>query len=434
MSEKFLSISELNSYIKEVINAGFPQTLWICGEIQGYDRNKDKRHVFFDLVEKDSASNDVKARIGAVIFERRKLHIENILRQSENAFQLKDDIEVKLACRIDFYEPHGAMRLTVESIDPVYTLGKIAQQRQRLITKLKGEGVFEKNKQKDLAVVPLNIGLITSDDSAAFNDFISELNRSGFGFQIHLRNTLMQGKNAEADIIVALDKLAKIKNLDAVVITRGGGSISDLSCFDSEKIAYRVAEYHIPVLSGIGHEINTTITDLTACFYAKTPTAIAQYLSERVASFLDTLDRSEQKVQEGAENLITLRKNQLKDLTYSLKSSSYEFFKNQNEWLVRMKEVFTSRPVQVLKESKGRLNQNQLRLIQLASAMLRNQKQNVLGIEKVVAMVDPKKTLQRGFSITRKKGGGLIKNNGEVMSGDMIETELLDGKVLSKVS
>src|SRR4051812_12225582 len=117
-----LSVSELNTLIKDVVNMGFPNAVWVCGEIQGFDRNKDKKHVFFDLCEKDAVSQDIVARIGLVIFSGKKIFIEEVLQQTPNAFELKDDIEVKFLCRVDFYPPHGAMRLIVESIDPIYTL------------------------------------------------------------------------------------------------------------------------------------------------------------------------------------------------------------------------------------------------------------------------------------------------------------------------
>ena len=163
MNKEFLTVSELNILIKDVLNYGFPNAVWICGEIQGFDRNRDKKHIFFELCEKDPASKDITARIGLVIFAGRKNYIDEILKSSENAFQLKDDIEVKFLCRVDFYPPHGAVRLTVESIDPVYTLGKIAQERQKLIALLKQKGTLEKNKSLALPLVPLNIGLITSE-------------------------------------------------------------------------------------------------------------------------------------------------------------------------------------------------------------------------------------------------------------------------------
>lgn len=165
---------------------GFPVGVWVCGEIQGYNRNRDKAHVFFELCEKDSISKDILARIGLVIFSGRKTHIEHMLKSAENAFSLKDDIEVKFLCKVDFYPPHGAVRLIVESIDPIYTLGKIAQEKQRLIVLLKEKGTLDKNKQLALPLVPLTLGLITSHDSAAYNDFISELQNSGYGFKVFL--------------------------------------------------------------------------------------------------------------------------------------------------------------------------------------------------------------------------------------------------------
>ena len=218
MPEDIYTVSEINTYIKGVINAAFPQPLWICGEIQGYDRNKGKSHVFFELVEKDKRSDSVLAKIGLVIFSNRRSYIDQILRKSENGFELKDDIEVKFQCRMDFYPPHGAMRLIVETIDATYTLGKLAQQRQKIIADLRERGLLDKNKQLAIPTVPLNIGLITSDDSAAYNDFISELARSGYGFRVYLKNSSMQGQRTEGDVTRAIAALEEIRELDVIVI------------------------------------------------------------------------------------------------------------------------------------------------------------------------------------------------------------------------
>ena len=253
MSDEFLTVSELNHFIRDVLNSGFPKSLWICGEIQGYDRGKDKKHVFFELCEKDPVTREINARIWLVIFAQARPRIEAILKQAENAFELKDDIEVKFLCKVDFYPGHGQVRLIVEGIDPVHTLGKIAQDRQRLIALLKQKGLLDKNKQLALPVVTLNVGLITSYDSAAYHDFISELKRSGYSFRIFVANSIMQGKNTEASVVKALKTLEGINDLDVIVITRGGGSIAELSSFDSEKIAMAIAELSLPVLSGIGH-------------------------------------------------------------------------------------------------------------------------------------------------------------------------------------
>ena len=217
------------------------------------------------------------------------------------------------------------MRLIVEEIDPTYTLGKLAQEKQKLIAALKEKGVLDKNKQLPLPLVPLTIGLITSDDSAAYNDFISELRKSGYGFKVYLRNTLMQGKNAPKDVCRALAELQGIDGLETIVITRGGGSLAELSCFDSALIAEAVAACPVPVLSGIGHEINITVTDLASHTYAKTPTAIAQHLVTRVAEFLSGLDEQLERVIREAQTTLAGHKQHLKDLAGGLQQGTMFF-------------------------------------------------------------------------------------------------------------
>lgn len=433
MVEEYLSISQLNRFIKDVLNAGFPQPVWICGEIQGYDRNKDKKHVFFDLVEKDAGTSDIVAKIGVVIFAQSKSAIDNILKQSENAFSLKDDIEVKFSCRVDFYGPHGAVRLIVESIDPIYTLGKLAQERQKLIKALKENGTLDKNKLLPLPDVALNIGLITSYDSAAFNDFLSELQKSGFGFRLFVRNTLMQGKKTESDVVKAMDELVKIKTLDVVVITRGGGSIADLSFFDSKIIAEKIAAYRLPVLSGIGHEINTTVTDLAAHTFAKTPTAIAQFLVERVGDFLVRLDQRWDELEEASFATIEINKQALKNLALDLREKSRQFFKEHVEHMLRFQEILKAKPPFLVKVASRDLSSMVLSLKKGITSRLDDTKKCMANYEKMVELVHPANTLKRGFTITRKKGAKIIKSARDVAEGDELSTEFFDGNITSEV-
>ena len=421
MNKEFLTVSELNHLIQDVIHAGFPQPLWVCGEIQGYDRNRGKNHVFFELVEKDPASENIIAKIGLVLFAGRKPHIEDILKRNENAFSLKDDIEVKFACSVDFYPPHGAVRLIVESIDPAYTLGRIAQEKQKLIALLKKTGVLDKNKQTELPLVPLHIGLITADDSAAYNDFCSELQRSGFGFRIFLRNALMQGGKAEKDICKALGELSEIKTLDAVVITRGGGSIADLSCFDSRMIAEKVAECPLPVLSGIGHEINITITDMAAHTYAKTPTAVAQFLVSRVQMFLDELDEKLERIMGAAREKIGDERQRLKDRAVDLQNQTRDYLGDHRERIIRVQEYLKSlgHTREVLKRAAG--------------TCLANNRVRLTNHRKIIDIVHPANTIRRGFSVTRTKDGRAVKSIAAVHPRDPLATEVADGVIASRV-
>ena len=433
MSDEFFSVSELNTMIRDVLTAGFPRAVWVSGELQGYDRNKGKAHAFFELVEKDAASHEVKARVGLVIWANTRPKIEALLKRSENAFELKDDIEVKFLCRVDFYPGFGQVRLIVESIDPVYTLGKIAQDRQKLIAELAKTGVLEQNKKLVLSPVPLHIGLITSFDSAAYNDFMDELGQSGYGFQIHIFKAVMQGKNCAPSVCAGIHALNAVDDLDALVITRGGGSIAELACFDSRDIVLAMAASRYPVITGIGHEINTSVADLAAHTFAKTPTATAQFLVSHVREYLVVLTDHGTQLADAAQSLLDGHKAYLKDTALDLQTALRRLMTVRREHHVRLTQRLTAAPLQYLAQarveqlrSKDQLNKTiQLRLAACATKIGNHQK--------LIAMASPQNVLKRGFSITRGKDGKALRSVKNVSRGQWLETELADGQIKSIV-
>jgi len=433
MSDEFLTVSELNNFIRDVLNSGFPRSLWICGEIQGYDRGRDKKHVFFELCEKDPDTGDIKARIGLVIFAQARPRIDAILKKAENAFELKDDIEVKFLCKVDFYPGHGQVRLIVENIDPVYTLGKIAQDRQRLITSLRQKGMLDKNKQVPLPDVILKIGLITSHDSAAYHDFISEFKRSGYPFKIFLVNSIMQGKNTESSVVRALMLFEKMAEVDVIVITRGGGSIAELSCFDSEKIAMTIAQLSIPVLSGIGHEINTTITDLAAHTFAKTPTAIARLLVERLEVFVKNVDDAKERLFAALEETLNSQRRRLKDNAVFLQAQTLGLIKSHSQHLSSAMDVLRRMPAARFKGCQKLLVDHQELLKKIIHLHLQNSKAKMDQYQKLVQMASPVGTLRRGFSITRSSEGRLIRSVKDIKNSKSLTTQLADGIINSEV-
>jgi exodeoxyribonuclease VII large subunit len=259
--------------------------------------------------------------------------------------------------------------------------------------------------------VILNVGLITSYDSAAYHDFISELKRSGYPFKIFLVNSIMQGKNTEDSVIKALKILEDKGEVDVIVITRGGGSIAELSCFDSEKIVLGVAQSGIPVLSGIGHEINTTVTDLAAHTFAKTPTAIAKFLVERLKEFIDSVDERAFLLQTRTLGLIKSHHQRLAGIAQALKWTS----------AVR------------LKESGKSLGDAQERLKKIIYLRLQNSRTKIAQYQKLAQMADPKNTLKRGFSITRSREGSLIRSIKDIKGIKDITTQLVDGIINSEL-
>ena len=282
--------------------------------------------------------------------------------------------------------------------------------------------------------MPLHIGLITADDSAAYNDFYAELLRSGFGFQIYLYNALMQGSKAEKEICQALEHLGGMKNLDVIVVTRGGGSLADLSCFDSQAIAEQIAATPLPVLSGIGHEINITVTDLAAHTHQKTPTAVAQFLVGRVQAFLDELKEKFETVTAGAEERIQSQRRRLKDSALALQQGTTTYLKMHQHRMIRIQEVIKQRPLALLRDRQNSLMEQKKILKRAAEILLANSRSKVVTYQKMVDIVHPAHTIKRGFSITRTKDGSVLRSVQRVKVDQELSTEVADGIIASAVT
>jgi exodeoxyribonuclease VII large subunit len=453
MPSELFSVSEINLLIKDVISAGIPRAVWVCGEVQNYRRGK---HCYFELVEKDEGTKGVKAKINVAIWAGVYPKIDAILKKAENAFELKDGIEIKLLGRIDYYAVGGSISLIVESIDPIYTLGKLAQDRQKLVAELTKAGILEKNKALSIPLVPLNVGLITAFDSAAYKDFTEELRTSGYAFTVHLARALMQGKTCEGSVCAALEALNALDGIDVIVITRGGGSIAELSCFDSKEIAVAVARSRYPVLTGIGHEINTSITDLAAFAFVKTPTAAAQFLTQRVQGFIDGLADSYQRLLQAVDVQTTSGRDRLKEQAFTLRSLTGELLKGRGEEVARLSERLTRSPIELVYKKRSTLKPmaRQLQMLSLQGLELRLQKlahdqvslkktihlrfessrTKISSVQKIMEFASPRKILQRGFSITRAKNGKLLRLLSDVAVNDEITTELAAGRLLSRVN
>ncbi len=431
MRDDFLTISQLNRFIRDVLISGFPQPIWVCGEIQGL--KEKNRHLYFTVVEKDPQGGSIVAKIDVKIWANNRLRIDAILDKAQNPFQLKDDIEVKLLCKVDFYPPFGQISLIAESIDPIHTLGKLAQDRLKLIALLKQQGTLDRNKMVGMPPLPLRIGLITSHDSAAYHDFMDELKKSGYAFQVWAANAIMQGKNSEKSVAGLLKTLNSFKDIDVIVITRGGGSIAELSCFDSRLIAEAVAASRLPVLSGIGHEINTTVTDLAAHTFAKTPTAAAQFLISRVRQALEHLDEKGKLLARLALDGVITDRRKVQAWALALHSGTRKVFKDQHQHMARIKESLRGMPLGLIKASRLGVGGRTEGLKKTIHLRLQNSRTKIKSYQKLVEMADPKNTLRRGFSITRDGRGKALRSASALKLAQEITTELADGVFSAEV-
>lgn len=474
-NEKVYTVLEINEAVRDVIRDAFPQNVWVCGEIQGF---KDRNQIInFDLVQKDADSDSTIARASAVIFQNFRYQVLSRLREVDQSLQLKDDIEVKCLCKVDFYPKNGKFSLRVVDIDPAFTLGKIAQNRQKLIEELKKRGLLEKNKIHEIGLVPLRIGLITADGSAAYHDFLNELAHSGYGFAVSFCDSYMQGKFVESCVTAALSRFRLMSDsLDAVVITRGGGSTVDLSWFDNKKIAETIADFPLPVLSGLGHEINITVTDLVAHTSLKTPTKAAQFLIERVGRFLESVENTgdeiiknalgkfslcnqslqlcarkvestafnyfryhlQQLLEEEKEcmhfafNLLRRKKDVIKTSAFHVNTIVAQYFRKHAESLAQRQTECKNRVFLRLRDEREQLTRSFGRLREKSLLMIKWLQERIFNVREKVELLNPWNVLKRGYSIVLKEGR-VVKSIGQVGKKDVIENVFVDGYILSRV-
>ncbi len=433
-TEKVYSVLELNTAVRKLIHSEFPEYIWVYGEIKDLRISKNKKHIYFDLVQKHPEADEIIARVSAAIFESRKAAIFKKIEDTKGAFELKNDIEVKFLCEVDLYPKSGQYNLIIVDIDPVYTIGKFAQNRERIIAALRQMGLLERNKIVSFPLVPLNIGLVTAFDSAAYHDFINELKISKYGFRIMVYDAHMQGKNVESDIVDALKYFNAFgsDDLDVIVITRGGGSTADLSWFDNKNIAYSIAHSRFPVITALGHQINISVTDLVAHTALKTPTKAAQFLVEKVRQSLEEVTSIGEHICHRAEVLLDESRRFLETGTYKINSLVSRYFQDHREQLVRNRSLIMNNAVHILQRLK-RTKEEELKFLKrVAQETLKKRKETISHIEDKVKYLDPQRVLKRGYSISYKDGK-IIRSSKELKRGDRITTVFFKGEAISSV-
>ena len=427
---------------------------WVIAEISEIKENY-AGHCYIELIEKHPDEKNVRARVKAIIWSNRfrflKSFFENITGES-----LKEGLKILIKTKVEYHELYG-LSLIISDIDPAFTIGDMAMKRQLVIKKLEQEGVFTMNKELDFPVVPQKIAIISSQNAAGYSDFINHLKENSFGFIFYtaLIETAMQGIETEQGVISALDKIAiNADRFDLVVIIRGGGSQSDLSWFDSYNIAYHITQFPLPVITGIGHDKDMSVTDMVANQSFKTPTAAAGFLIDCMAvaetriikMFTDIKDISQiiiennrNRIETSGIKLFPLARIRMSGIKDKLSGKIIEIisigkrytFKaglvpvNQKSRLESGVKSFSSGKVMELK----RIRQN---LVSGTQNSLNTNNTRLQVMESSLNILKPENVLQRGYTIT-SLNGTILKNSNQVKKDDLIDTKFSDGVVRSRV-
>ena len=381
---------------------------WVIAEIAESKCNQ-KGHCYLDLVEKEDHKTIAQIRATIWSYEYRTLSRKF---EATAKTPIKQGMKVLLLVAVSFHEVYG-LSLNVKDIDPAYTMGEMALRRKEIIERLRKEGVIDLNKELPLPLVPQRIAVISSLTAAGYGDFIDQLDRNpyGFSFTKKLFHAVMQGNDAEGSLVAALDKIEQTRRkFDVVVIIRGGGSVADLSTFDSYPLASRIAVFPLPVITGIGHEKDDTVADMVAHTKMKTPTAVAEFLISGVRSF---------------EEKITSIENRLRLYSEGLLGDAARALNSLAQRLSLIPSHIMTAPLNHLKSLENNLRISIRRYMQSKQDMLS-------AMDQAVRLLDPANVLKRGYSITRLNGK-VVKVAEQLSDGDIIDSELFSGIVRSIV-
>ena len=382
--EKY-SLKELCDWIQEIVENDLPNRYWVCAEIASMSV---RGHCYMELVEK--AENGIlAAKVRATCWSN-VYHLLSAYFLQETGQSLHTGLQVMLEVSVEYHAVYG-LSLDVWNIDPTYTLGDLAKQRQATIQQLTEDGVMDLQKALQIPSLPWRVAVISSADAAGYGDFCDQLkyNRFGFKFHVQLYPAVVQGDTAARSVVQALNSIAALEEeWDVVVIIRGGGASTDMSCFDDYNLASHCAQFPLPIIAGIGHTRDVSVVDMVVHTSVKTPTAAAEWLIERVAEQVERVGSLMLRLQRATQNAVSREKNRL---------------------LLYEQQIFNAVRGKAVRE-RGKLD---------------------LWM-KTIELHSPERIFKMGYSLTMVNGK-MVRSQSEVNEGDVLETHLHDGVIQSVV-
>ena len=435
---KTLTLFELNALVRQTLELGMPDDYWVEAELS--EVHEVRGHCYMELIQKDDHNNTpvakASAKCWASTWRLARPHFERVTGQ-----QLHAGMKVLLKVSAQFHENYGFSWI-VTDIDPTYTMGDMARKRQEIIRQLKEEGVFDLQKELQLPMFCQRIAVISSANAAGYGDFVNQLDGNEYGFRFHtqLFPAVMQGEAVEQSVISALEKIyAEIssgqtgQSFDCVVIIRGGGATSDLSGFDTLALAENVANFPLPVITGIGHERDESVLDMVSHTRVKTPTAAAAFLISNLKNVLDEIEDCEQRIHAKVKQRMDMEKIRLLNyaqkipMLFSVVRTRQEALLGQ--LLVKMRSSIGYR----LQDERHRLIVLQNNMQPVLKRKLTDERHLLDLLSQRLIGLDPNRLLKRGYSITLKNGR-TVRDVSQLKEGDELETRFENGTVRSVVN
>ncbi|PIB35476.1 exodeoxyribonuclease VII large subunit [Reichenbachiella sp. 5M10] len=403
------SLSEFNLLIKQTLSNHLAPSYWIVAEI-GEMNVAQKGHCYMDLVEKEN--NFIKAKMRATIWSYTFASLHNHFEHIAGT-PLKKGMQVLFNASFEFHEVYG-VSLNIKDIDPNFTLGERERKKRETILQLEREGILDLNKSLILPQVPQRIAIISSESAAGYGDFINQFTTNPYGYSADLRlfQATMQGDQAVQSIIDSLHRVYAIEEqFDLVVLIRGGGSQTDLDCFDDYNLCAHLAQFPLPIVTGIGHERDQTIADLVANVHLKTPTAVAEFLLNGMMQFESDITGLFDQISKFAQRLIQSNQERLVQSKHVIDIKAQNTVQRCGYELARIQQTIERKPPELIKTYELALS----------------------SIDKLIDAHDPKRILRKGYSITQINGA-YLSDVTSVGPGDQIETTTEDAHITSTIN
>jgi len=445
-------VPEVATAIRGALERAFPRPFWLAGEVSGLARSGRRTggHMYFSLADDQNEDDRTRASLSVILWKGQAAKLFGP-RGKLAGQQPEDGLVLRVLVKPDWYAPQGRLSFIIQDVDPEFTLGNLDRQRRELLAKLTAEGSHLVNKEVPLPAVPLRLGLITSVESAAYNDVMESLSGADIGFHVLCCDARMQGADTSRSVRAALATLAA-KQPDAILLVRGGGSRLDLSWFDKEDIARAIVACPVPVLTGIGHEIDSSVADAVAHRSFKTPTAVAEALVERAREARRLTEEAFADILGETSRVLTEHRTELVETARRIGQASRGRVREEVSALAATSQhlrAATERGLaaagETLAEHRSRLvrGRHVARLSVLAAALVheaaRLQRAAVARLDAAGAvldraadkarLLDPRGVLARGFAWLKRADGTMLKDASGATPGEPLVAELRDGEL-----
>lgn len=453
-NRKTFRLSEVANSIKKTLSDRYTSSFWVTGEIHKLNYYSSSGHAYPELVEKED--NKILVEMRGVIW---KSNLSQINRNFNQVLQttLQDGIKVLMLVMIE-YTPMYGVQLKIIDIDPTFTLGDLEKEKRETLLRLKKENLYDLNRKTTLPLLPQRIAVISADNSKGYLDFMKILEGNPFGYKYFtmLFPALLQGDRSTQSIITQLERIKKVKHhFDAVALLRGGGGEVGLSSYNKYELSKAIAEFPLPVITGVGHSTNETVAELVSYYNAITPTKTAEFLIQKFHDFAVPLEEhnktilreSREQLSRAKEYLMQLRrllktlgesgvereKRALANLSSQLSSAAHSSLKDQLQLLQRSREQMHSLSKLLSERNFSLLKELQAKITNSLERLNESETLHLNALQKQVRLLDPKNTLKRGYSITQLNGKA-ITGAQDLRENDEIETLLFEGSIKSKVT